>query len=85
MPSFSEYFQFVTSFYNNDKNLFEDFTSCNIEKPAILSKYEENGKKLSEFIEKETNIKINYYTKEEELNKNNYTNIIIYNQKDGRY
>ena len=85
MPSFSEYIQFTNSFYKNDKNLFEDFTSSNMEKHAMLTKLEENGKKLSEFIEKETNIKINYYTKEDELNKNNYTNIIIYNQKDGRY
>ena len=85
LTSFSDNIQFTNSLYKNDKNLFEDFISNNIEKPAILAQSKENGKKLSEFIEKETNIKINYYTEEDELNKNNYTNIIIYNQKNGRY
>ena len=39
---------------------------------------------MSQFIKKEANVKINYYMDENELIKNNYTNIIIYNQKDGK-
>jgi hypothetical protein len=82
--SFSQDIQFANSLYKSDTRSFEDFISNNLKNSAILTKIEDNGKKLSQFIEKETNIKINYFTEEDELNKKNYTNIIIYNQKNGR-
>ena len=72
------------SLYKSDKYSFEDFIANNLENAAILSNLKENGRKLSNFIKNETNIKLDYYTDENELIKNKYTNIIIYNQNDGR-
>ena len=80
----SENNHFSNSLYKDDKYSFEGFIENNMENTAILANLEENGRKLSNFIKNETSIKLNYYMDEKELIKNNYTNIIIYNQKDGR-
>jgi len=80
----SEDSQFTNSFYKSDKYSFEDFISNNLKNAAILSNLEENGRKMSNFIKNESNIKLDYFMDENELIKHNYTNIIIYNQKDGR-
>ena len=72
------------SLFKSDKYSFEDFIAKNLKNAAILVNLKENGRKLSNFIKKETNIKLDYYTDENELIKKNYTNIIIYSQKDGR-
>ena len=72
------------SLYKSDKYSFEDFIEKYLKNAAILVNLKENGRKLSNFIKKETNIKLDYYTNENELIKKNYTNMIIYSQKDER-
>ena len=89
--SFSNYkgsipknFKFSNYLYKNDKYSFQNFDLNYLENAAILTDIEENGKKLSQFIKEETKINIDYYIEEDELNKKNYTYIIIYNQKNGK-
>ena len=58
--------------------------SLNLNKTAILVNDLKNGEKLSKFIEKETNIHLNYYLQEKENEKEfnkKYDNIITYTHK----
>ena len=72
------------SFNPNNNELFEDFISNDLNNSAIIVNKIENGKKLSEFIKNKTNIKLNYYIGENELNLTNYENFIIYIEKEGK-
>ena len=65
--------------YNNFLN--KDFISNDLNNSAIIVNKIENGKKLSEFIKNKTNIKLNYYLEENELNITNYQNFI---EKEGK-
>ena len=64
--------------------LFTDFISNELNNSAIIANKIKNGKKLSEFIKKETNIKLNYYLEKNELNIGNNENLIIYTEKEGK-
>ena len=68
--------------YNNFLN--KDFISNDLNNSAIIVNKIENGKKLSEFIKNKTNIKLNYYLEENELNIKNYQNFIICIEKEGK-
>ena len=61
--------------------------SLNLNKTTILVNDLRNGEKLSKFIEKETNIHLNYYLQEKEIEKEikkKYDNIIVYTHKNNK-
>ena len=86
------YYMVRTSMQNNQHqhflNLknnkpFNDFIANDLINSVIISDNIIYGKKLREFIKNETNVKLDYYLDEKEVNITNYENLIIYKEKEG--
>ena len=67
----------------NPKNnrAFNDFITNDLNNSAIIVDNIINGKKLREFIKNKTNVNLNYYLDENEVNISNYENLIITKKK----
>ena len=73
-----------SSFSPKSNIVIKDFITNHLNNTAIIVNNEENGKQLSQFIKKESNVYINFYLEKNELIEQSYDNIIIYNENDGK-
>ena len=73
-----------SSFTPKSNILIKDFITNHLNNTAIIVNNAENGKHLSQFIKKESNVDINFYLERNELIGHNYGNIIIYNENEGK-
>ena len=75
---------YTNSFNSHNNELFKNFIKNDLNNSAIITNSIINGKKLSEFIKNETNLNLNYYLDEKELNLKNYEHFIIYTENEGK-